>query len=1595
MAELAKTRSTATPVFVLLAMKELIVKRANVDECASDPCQNGGTCEDEVDGYNYVDECASDPCQNGGTCEDEVDGYTCICAAGYEGTHCETDVDECASDPCQNGGTCEDEVDGYTCICAAGYEGTHCETDVDECASDPCQNGGTCEDEVDGYTCICAAGYEGDHCETGEACCTASGDPHYYLFDGGAHHFQGPCRYTLAKDCGNSSDFSVTTQNRQLPHNPTVSAVREVFVEAHGFVVGVHQGRIVTVGGPPAYSLPFTLAGGAIDVSLSGWSVRVLLTNFSVEVFYDGSHSVKVKVPSDYWGQMCGLCGNYNGDTSDDYMTPDGTIVGDWTTFGNSWITDDETCPGGMQPTPPPPCSDAVRAAAESTDNCGLLKDLNGPFAVCHGTVDPAPFFNDCVFDMCAWNGNTIGLCQNLEVYADACRAAGVAPFSWRTEERCPRDCPPNSMYSTCVSNCPATCPNPNAEEECSRGCGEGCKCNPGFLLSGQQCVPQEQCGCTDDAGRYYMLGERWREDGENCVCDAGNVITCVGEACCTASGDPHYYLFDGGAHHFQGPCRYTLAKDCGNSSDFSVTTQNRQLPYNPTVSAVREVFVEAHGFVVGVHQGRIVTVGGPPAYSLPFTLAGGAIDVSLSGWSVRVLLTNFGVEVFYDGSHSVKVKVPGDYWGQMCGLCGNYNGDSSDDYMTPDGTIVGDWTTFGNSWITDDETCPGGMQPTPPPPCSDAVRAAAESTDNCGLLKDLNGPFAVCHGTVDPAPFFNDCVFDMCAWNGNTIGLCQNLEAYADACRAAGVAPFSWRTEERCPRDCPPNSMYSTCVSNCPATCPNPNAEEECSRGCGEGCKCNPGFLLSGQQCVPQEQCGCTDDAGRYYMLGERWREDGENCVCDAGNVITCVGEACCTASGDPHYYLFDGGAHHFQGPCRYTLAKDCGNSSDFSVTTQNRQLPYNPTVSAVREVFVEAHGFVVGVHQGRIVTVGGPPAYSLPFTLAGGAIDVSLSGWSVRVLLTNFSVEVFYDGSHSVKVKVPSDYWGQMCGLCGNYNGDTSDDYMTPDGTIVGDWTTFGNSWITDDETCPGGMQPTPPPPCSDAVRAAAESTDNCGLLKDLNGPFAVCHGTVDPAPFFNDCVFDMCAWNGNTIGLCQNLEAYADACRAAGVAPFSWRTEERCPRDCPPNSMYSTCVSNCPATCPNPNAEEECSRGCGEGCKCNPGFLLSGQQCVPQEQCGCTDDAGRYYMLGERWREDGENCVCDAGNVITCVGEACCTASGDPHYYLFDGGAHHFQGPCRYTLAKDCGNSSDFSVTTQNRQLPYNPTVSAVREVFVEAHGFVVGVHQGRIVTVGGPPAYSLPFTLAGGAIDVSLSGWSVRVLLTNFGVEVFYDGSHSVKVKVPSDYWGQMCGLCGNYNGDTSDDYMTPDGTIVGDWTTFGNSWITDNETCPGGMQPTPPPPCSDAVRAAAESTDNCGLLKDLNGPFAVCHGTVDPAPFFNDCVFDMCAWNGNTIGLCQNLEAYADACRAAGVAPFSWRTEERCPRDCPPNSMYSTCVSNCPATCPNPNAEEECSRGCGEGCKCDPGFLLSGQQCVPQEQCGCTDDKGRYYIVSTT
>lgn len=125
----------------------------------------GINCETEIKVHTL---CESDPCLNNGTCRvlPGANIPECVCAPGFKGTRCEIDINDCLSNPCENGGNCFDRPNNYTCYCQhTGYEGINCEININECFNNPCLNHGVCFDTYGSYICQCQEGYGGQNCE--------------------------------------------------------------------------------------------------------------------------------------------------------------------------------------------------------------------------------------------------------------------------------------------------------------------------------------------------------------------------------------------------------------------------------------------------------------------------------------------------------------------------------------------------------------------------------------------------------------------------------------------------------------------------------------------------------------------------------------------------------------------------------------------------------------------------------------------------------------------------------------------------------------------------------------------------------------------------------------------------------------------------------------------------------------------------------------------------------------------------------------------------------------------------------------------------------------------------------------------------------------------------------------------------------------------------------------------------------------------------------------------------------------------------------------------------------------------------------------
>ncbi|XP_062843713.1 alpha-tectorin-like [Trichomycterus rosablanca] len=1214
-----------------------------------------------------------------------------------------------------------------------------------QCSSAPCSFSQACRPDALQYSCK----------NIPRQTCTIAGDPHYYTFDGQVFHFQGTCTYVLSEACGVGLPYYRIEGKNEHRGSTHVSWTRLVRVFVYNEVLElVRDHRYEAMVNGTFTTTPFSLHSGAIQVYQSGFSV-VISTAFGLVVTYDAYSYVTISVPYEYQNGTCGLCGNFNYRSEDDFRTPSGEILSSDVEFANSWKVNgdtDETCQSPQCSGLDCVCTVDQRNLYSNADNCGILMDASGPFANCHSVVSPGIFMENCVYDLCVTGGYQPTLCQALNVYAAQCQQHGVQLGYWRREGFCEIPCPANSHFESQGTSCPATCSDPSAPANCPLQNRESCICDPGYVLSAGECVPQSSCGCTFE-GLYYADGRSVVLDqdcGRQCTC-SNRVMSCqpyqcgpqkmcglhngvrgcrpIGYSTCLVEGLGTYHTFDGRMFSYPGACELVLSRVMGPVSQphFVVTVKKV-----PTVSQdfSRVLRFEAQGSQVSVEmkeRGKAQVDGQEVA--LPFSVGSGQILIYHSSVKGVIIETSFGVTVRADWPHLIRITAPTTYTGILGGLCGNLNGNPEDEFYSPVGEFLNDTQQFGNSWrdgslsahcVQSDNNWEQGY-----------YQNSSQFDQHCSILASPDGPFAQCHSSLETQDWIEECTHYLRQTGGAREALCEALRGYAVLCQQSGISVGEWRNITNCEFSCPANSHYEACGTSCPAACPSLSFPFLCTQHCQEGCQCDDGLLLSGDQCVPPVGCGCLHE-GRYRQGGERFWS-GEQCqsFCECSGTtgyVTCSPSSCnkyetcsivkgeygchprpyatCYASGDPHYTSFDGLRFNFQGTCRYTLASVCNDTQGlpyFEVIGRNQPW-FGLPVSITVEVSVNVSGHLVLLSQNAYGTANiDGVTRNLPVLLDFGRVSVYSSG-PYTYVTTDFGFTVSYDGSYMATITVPGNYSGATCGLCGNFNNDRKDDFLTPSGELASSATEFGASWnVENDTTCHhGGEDPTP---CSDQARAEAL----CGILRDSGGPLSFCHAYVDPQAHFDNCVFDVCISDFSNDVLCRSIETYVSTCQSANVVILPWRVNTTCPLYCPDNSHYELCGTDCGHTCAS-SVDAICDRTCTEGCFCNEGFVRSGGLCEPVEQCGCLYD-GFYFYIGEKFwtQECSQHCECFASNDLRCISTSCsptqecairngrlgcysqmssCMVTGDPHYYTFDGAVAHSQGTCSYEISQTCG-------------------------------------------------------------------------------------------------------------------------------------------------------------------------------------------------------------------------------------------------------------------------------------------------------------------
>uniref|UniRef100_A0A5F8HJ71 Mucin 5B, oligomeric mucus/gel-forming n=1 Tax=Monodelphis domestica TaxID=13616 RepID=A0A5F8HJ71_MONDO len=1249
--------------------------------------------------------------------------------------------------------------------------------------------------------------------------CSTWGRFHFKTFDGAVFRFPGLCNYVLAAHCRAAyEDFNVQLRRALLGETPTIG---RIVVRTEGTVVEVSPGAILING--LREPLPYSRSGVTVETS-SGYvrvTVRTVLT-----LLWNGDDGALLELDAKYANRTCGLCGDFNGLSTYNEFYSNNVRLTTWQ-FGNLQKLDG----------PNEQCEDAT---SSPTSNCtdeesSCLSVLNGPaFAGCHQLVDPRPYVEACMQDLCGCQeaNQSSCLCATFSEYSRQCAHAGGQPLNWRSQNLCGKTCPSNMQYHECGSPCVDSCSNPEQSQLCEDHCVDGCFCPPGTVLDdieGQGCVPLSQCHCTHK-GQSYKPGGSFSTPCRTCTCLSGlwhcEELPCPGM--CSVDGGSHITTFDQKRYNIHGDCSYVLSKKCADAA-FTILGELRKCGLTDNENCLKSVTLNLHG---GETVIRVQSNGAVFVNSIYSQLPISAANITVFQPSTYFVLVHaaFGLllQIQLVPIMQVSVQLDPSFRGQMCGLCGNFNQNQADDFTAISGVVEGTGAAFANTWKTQADCA--NVKNSFENPCSLSVENENYAQHWCSLLTDPNGTFSQCHSIVSPAPYYKNCMFDTCNCEKSEDCLCAALSSYVRACAARGVVLSGWRARV-CTKymdSCPSSLSYSYVVESCQRTCRSLSepdvtcsvrfspldgcvcpgdtylSEEgrcvpaaqcpcyfkgslvalgetvqengvvcSCSGGklscfgatddspgtmcrapmiyldcsnasagtpgaacqkscdtldvacyntqCVPGCVCPNGLVKDGHdRCVKAEDCPCVHNEASYQS-GETIRVDCNNCTC-RNRRWECTQALClgtCSVYGDGHFITFDGERYAFEGNCEYSLAQDyCGGSpgtnGSFRVITEN--IPCGTTgVTCSKAIKVFLGGTELIFNEGVVKVVERALGEEVPYKLHSRGIYLVLETLAGLVLM--------WDRKTSIFIKLQPRHKGKVCGLCGNYDGNSVNDFTTRSLSVVGDVQEFGNSWKIS-PSCPDAASPRDP--CTANPYRKAWAQKQCSLIN--SDVFAACHSQVDATKYYEACVSDACACDsgGDCECFCTAVAAYAQACNDVGVC-VSWRKPR--PMFCDfynPHGEcdwhYQPCGAPCLKTCRNPSGKCLVNLPGLEGCYPNcpaekPFFSEDEMKCV--DQCGCYDEDGNYYKVGDRVTSlaNCQSCNCTTSGIQCVQDQNECTCLYEGHTYHFHEVIYNTTdglGACLIAICGDNGEikrMSEDCPVTPSTTVPFTFTTSGV--------------------------------------------------------------------------------------------------------------------------------------------------------------------------------------------------------------------------------------------------------------------------------------------
>ncbi|KAI2653383.1 von Willebrand factor [Labeo rohita] len=1031
--------------------------------------------------------------------------------------------------------------------------------------------------------------------------------------------------------------------------------------------------------------------------------------------------------------------------------------------------------------------------------------------------------------------------------------------------------------------------------------------------------------------------------------------VSVEGSGRCSLFSRQHIQTFDGVIYEFPGDCSYMLAGDCQHRS-FSILGDFSHGKRKGVTLFLGEFF-ELHLSVDGtLSQG---------AERLPLPYASSSVFAGYELGYIRLWSEEFGFSIRIDSSRNIQLTLAKQHSNRTCGLCGNYNYLVEDEYTAQEGFLTDDPYDFANSWAMKgaDEPCKRVIPPSQS--CNGTGESAKDQMSRCEAMRSST-LYLRCAHLVDPAAFVSVCESDACHCSTGDDCVCQAMLEYARTCASRGITLSNWHIQSQCSPKCPIGMEYSDCTPTCSTSCQNVNIQEVCKEECVDGCWMEIAVLTS--LSAPAHM---LDAATLLLPPYRRTATHGE-----------------CLVTGQSHYKTFDNKFFTFSGICQYLLAKDC-QSNSFSVIIETAQCADDQDAVCTRSITLRFHDLAnqtVRLKHGGVVSVEGMDVQT---PLINGALRVHNTVLSSVRLRYGDDLHLDWDGRGRVLLRLNPAYAGKTCGLCGNYNGNQGDDFLTVGGLVETRVEGFGNAWKMNADC--DNVQLQPSDPCILNPKRVRFAEEACAVL--LSTKFEPCHFVVNPEPYVKNCRFDVCSCADGQECLCEAVRSYAAACAAKGVL------------------MYEVCGTVCNQTCRSLSLPDgDCVGFCEEGCFCPRGLFLSDSgECVPPEHCSCHRN-GEIFEPNDMIGDHHSICVCERGSMQCTSNEATGSTLSDLFFDEHSSSRGRRSISCPPPLQRfECENARDVGIecakTCQNLDLECvsqgcvsgcmcppgtirhkkecipqdqcpcyhnNRPYASGQSINVDCNTCVCEKRQWKctqrvcdgVCRVIGETHYisfdGLKFSFPGPCQYVLAQDYcnglegTFRVLVENSAcgiagyrcsksITVLYMGGlivmehNEVRMKRPvlkeigveivrSGQYYIILLVCGLCG--------NFDGNQNNDLLSSSNQMEVDAADFGNSWKVRPS--CADAVPVVSQcSTDmvklvtveqSCRVLTSTI--FRECNSVVDPEPYWDICTHDTCSCPsvGDCACFCNTIAAYAHECAQKGLV-VNWRSNDLCPLSC--------------------------------------------------------------------